>query len=66
MFDAVVSALFRSVLDEACVDGPAHEAGKTALAASQPPESPPKSELAPDNSRAADRLAHLPAPSMWN
>jgi len=63
MFDAVVSAFFRTVLDEACVDVPAHEAKKTA---SQAIETIPKGELDADNLRAAGRQALLPAPSMWN
>lgn len=66
MFDAVVSALLRSVLDEACVDPPAHEAGKNALAASIPPEGAPKSELDADKLGAVGRQVVLPAPSMWN
>jgi hypothetical protein len=66
MFDAVVSAFFRTVLDEACVDLPAHEAKKTPHIASQAIETTPKGELDADNLRAAGRQALLPAPSMWN
>jgi hypothetical protein len=66
MFDAVVSALFRSVPDEVCVDAPAHEAGKNAPVVSKPRESVPKSELDADNLRAVGHQARLPAPSMWN
>ena len=66
MFDAVVTALFRAVLDEVCLDVPTHEAGKKALVASKPLESAPKGELEADNLRAVGRQALLPAPSMWN
>jgi hypothetical protein len=66
MFDAVVSALLRSVLDEACVDVPTHEAGKNTLVASKPPESAPKDGLDGDNLRAVGRQVLLPPPSMWN
>jgi hypothetical protein len=66
MFDAVVSALFRSVPDEVCADVPAHEAGNNALVASKPLESDPKGELDTDNLKAAGRKIVLPPPSMWN
>lgn len=66
MFDAVVSALFRSVVDEACAEVPAHETGSNALVASQPPEAPPKSELNADKLSGAGRKVLLPPPSMWN
>ena len=66
MFDAVVSALFRSVLDEVHADVPAQEAGKNALVASKPLESAPKRELDADNLRAVGRRVVLPAPTMWN
>jgi hypothetical protein len=66
MFDAVVSALLRSVSDEVCVDEPTHEAGKHALVGSKPLESAPKGELDADNLRAVGRQVVLPAPSMWN
>lgn len=66
MFDAVVSALFRSVPDEVCVDVPTHEAGKNALVTSKPIESAPKSGPDADNLRAVGRQVLLPAPSMWN
>ena len=66
MFDAVVSALFGSVLDDVGVDVPTHEAGKDALVASKPLESAPKGELDASNLRAVGRQALLPAPSMWN
>lgn len=66
MFDAVVSALFRSVLDEVCVDVPTHEAGKNVLVAPEPLEGASKSGLDADNLRAAGRKVVLPAPSMWS
>ena len=66
MSDAVVSALFRSVVDEVRADVPAHEAGKNALVASKPLESAPKDELDADSLRAVKRQVLLPAPSMWN
>ena len=66
MFDAVVTALLRVVLDEARVDVPTHEAGKNALVASKALETATKGELDADNLRAAGRQALLPAPSMWN
>lgn len=66
MFDAVVTALLRAVLDEPCVDEPTHEAGKKALVASKALESATKGQLEADNLRAAGRQARLPAPSMWN
>jgi hypothetical protein len=65
MFDAVVTALLRAVLDEACVDVPTREAGKKALVASEALESVPKGELDADNLKAG-RQTLLPAPSMWN
>ena len=66
MFDAVVTALFRAVLDEVCVDVPTHEAGKKVLVVPEPLESAPKGGLDADNLRAVGRRAPLPAPSMWN
>ena len=48
MFESVVSALFRAVLDEVCVDVPTQEAGKDALVASTPLESVPKGKLDAD------------------
>jgi hypothetical protein len=66
MFDAVVTALFRAVWDEASVDLPTHEARKNALVASKALESTPTGELNAGNFRGAGRKAHLPAPSMWN
>jgi hypothetical protein len=66
MFDAVVSALFRCVADDVCVDVPAQEAGKNPLVASKPPESVPKGQLDDDELRAVGRQVVLPAPSMWN
>jgi len=66
MFDSVITALFRAVLDEVCVDEPTHEDGKKALVVSKPIESGPKGELDADNLRAVGRRALLPAPSMWN
>jgi len=65
MSDVVVSALFRSILDEVCVDVPAQEAGKDALVATKPPESVPNGQLDADNLRAVGRKVVLPAPSMW-
>jgi hypothetical protein len=66
MFDAVVTALLRAVLDEACVDVPTHEAGKKALVAFKALKSAPRDELDADNLRAVGSQALLPAPSMWN
>jgi hypothetical protein len=66
MFDAVVTALLRSVLHEARVDGPTHEAGKKSLIASKALETAQNGELEGDNLRPAGRQALLPAPSMWN
>ena len=66
MFDAVVTALFRAVLDEACADVPTHEAGEKVLVAPSPLDSPRKGELDADNLTAAGRKPLLPAPSMWN
>ena len=70
MFDAVVTALFRAVLDEACADVPTHETGEKALVAPRPLDSAPKGEfrgeLDADNLTAAGRKGPLPPPSMWN
>jgi len=66
MFDVVVTALFRAVLDEACADGPTHETGEKVLVAPRPLDSAAKGELDADNLTAAGRKAPLPAPSMWN
>jgi len=64
MFDAVVTALFRAVLDEVCLDVPAQETRKIALVTPGPLA--PKGELDADNLSAVGRKALLPAPSMWN
>ncbi len=66
MFDAVVTALFRAVLDEACADVPTHETGEKVLVAPRPIEGDPKGELDADNLKAVGRKPVLPAPSMWN
>jgi hypothetical protein len=66
MFNAVVTALLRAVLDESSPDLPKDEAGKKALVAFEALESVPKGELGADNLRAAERQPLLPPPSMWN
>ena len=66
MFNAVVTALLRAVLDEPSPDLPTHEAGKKTLVAFEALESAPQSELGADNLRAAGRQPLLPPPSMWN
>lgn len=67
MFEAVVTALFRAVLDEeVCADAPTDAAGKKVLVASKPANSAPGSELDTDDFKTVGRQPHLPAPSMWN
>jgi len=66
MFDAVVTALLRAVVDESCVDEPTHEARKKAIVAPTALETAPKGELDVDNLRASGRQTLLPPPSMWN
>jgi hypothetical protein len=63
---AVVTALFRAVLDEVCVDVPTHETGEKALVVPSPLDRTPKGELDADNLAADGRKKLLPAPSMWN
>jgi hypothetical protein len=65
MFDAVVTALLRAVLNDARVGVPSHEAGNEPLVVSEALESAPRGELDADNLRAG-RQGLLPAPSMWN
>jgi len=66
MFESVVTALLRAVLDEACVDVPAHEEKKKTRVASNILEAATKGETQADKFRAAGRQAFLPPPSMWN
>ena len=71
MFESVVIALLRAVLDESCVDVPAHEAEKKTPVATNILEAAPKGEthvdkFRADKFRAAGRQAFLPPPSMWN
>jgi hypothetical protein len=66
MFESVVIALLGAVLDETCVDVPAHEAEKKTRVASNILEAAPKGETHVDKFRAAGRQAFLPPPSMWN
>ena len=66
MFNAVVTALLRGVLDEPCVDVPTQEARKKALVASEALDSTLKGDLDAGNLRGTGRQALLPAPSMWN
>jgi hypothetical protein len=63
---AVVTALFRAVLDEVCVDVPAPETAEEVLGAPRPVDATPKGELDADNLTTVGRKPHLPAPSMWN
>ena len=65
MFAAVVTVLFRTVLDEGvCVDAPAH--GKKVLVTSKPDDTTIRAELNADNLRAFGRQSRLPTPTMWN
>jgi hypothetical protein len=67
MFEAVVTVLFRTVLDEEVrLDVPSQAAGNKALVASKPADSPPREESDPPGSSPIGRQALLPAPSMWN
>ncbi|MBV9459035.1 MAG: hypothetical protein JO141_16150 [Bradyrhizobium sp.] len=67
MFEAVVAALFRTVLDEeVCADEPTDATVKKVLIASKPVNSAPGGESDADNLKAVGRPPHLPAPSMWN
>jgi hypothetical protein len=66
MFDAVVTALLRAVVDDKCVDVPTYEVQENVLVASEALETAPKGELHVDNLRAAKRQVLLPPPSMWN
>jgi hypothetical protein len=66
MFDAVVTAFLRAVVDESCVNEPTHETRKKAIVAPEAVETAPKAELDAGNLRAPGRQTILPAPSMWN
>jgi hypothetical protein len=66
MFDAVVTAILRAVVDEFCVDEPTHEVRKKAIVAPTALGTTPKGELDVDNLRASGRPTILPAPSMWS
>ena len=64
MFNAAVSALFRSVLNEVGVDEPTHEARINVVP--KPLAGVSKGEMDADNSAPAERKLVLPPPSMWN
>lgn len=67
MFEAVVAALFRAVLDEeVCVDEPTHAAEKKAIVASKPASTALRSEFNTENLKTVGGQPVLPAPSMWN
>jgi len=67
MFNADVTALLRTILDEVCADLPNHEGGRKALVASRLLESAARGEISADALRSVGRRALKGAPpSMWD